>query len=157
MRNSLGVLGRHRFFGTFLLVALVLPALALASERSPLDIFTESGTHRFDVELALTGEQRSVGLMHRESMDETAGMLFRFDRPQRAMMWMKNTLLPLDMIFICADGTVADLHRNAQPHSEAIIQSSEPILFVLELNAGVADKIELTPGNRIVHPILGSN
>ena len=95
--------------------------------------------------------------MFRQSMDADAGMLFRFDRPQRAMMWMKNTFIPLDMIFIRADGVVADLHRNAEPHSEALIQSSEPVLYVLELDAGVADKIALKLGNRIVHPIVQAN
>ena len=155
MRITVNALGRH--VGILLLILFVLPAVGEASDRSSLDIVTETGTHRFDVELALTGQQRSVGLMFRESMDETAGMLFRFDRTQRAMMWMKNTLIPLDMIFIRADGTVADLHRNAEPHSEALIQSSEPVLYVLELNAGVADKIALKPGNRIVHPIIRAN
>ncbi len=155
MRITVSALGRH--VGILLLILFVLPAVGEASDRSSLDIVTETGTHRFDVELALTGQQRSVGLMFRESMDETAGMLFRFDRTQRAMMWMKNTLIPLDMIFIRADGTVADLHRNAEPHSEALIQSSEPVLYVLELNAGVADKIALKPGNRIVHPIIRAN
>ena len=154
MQSSLDVLGRYRVFVTLLLVTQFLATAVVAEDRSSLDIVTESGTHRYYVELATTPQQRSVGLMHRESMDQDAGMLFRFDWPQQASMWMRNTLIPLDMVFIRADGIVADLHRNAVPHSEEIIQSSEPVLYVLELNAGVADKIALKPGSRILHPII---
>lgn len=142
-------------FGLFLLLVLSMPARA--GELDHLEIATDSGTHAFVVELALTGKQRAVGLMHREQMDENAGMLFRFERPQPAVMWMKNTLIPLDMIFIRADGTVANVHANAVPHSEEVIGASEPVLYVLELNGGVADKISLKSGDRVIHPIIGAN
>jgi hypothetical protein len=144
----------HYFAGLLLLAVLWISMSARAADTSKLELVTESGTHPFLVELALTGDERSVGLMNREQMADNAGMLFRFDRQQRAMMWMKNTLIPLDMIFIRADGTVADIHRNAVPHSESIIRSSEPILYVLELNGGMADRFDIKPGNLVVHPII---
>jgi len=132
----------------------LLPAAAAAAETSRLEIVTRAGTYPFEVELALTSEERSVGLMFREQMDTDAGMLFRFDRTQPVTMWMRNTLIPLDMIFIREDGTVADIHRNAVPLSEAIIRSAEPVRYVLELNAGLADWIKLAPGDRVIHPII---
>ncbi|MEX3009172.1 DUF192 domain-containing protein [Hoeflea sp. TYP-13] len=139
-----------------LLILLFSAGLAAAtSEFNRLDIVTRTGTHSFFVELALTDQDRATGLMHREKMDENAGMLFRFDSVQPVLMWMKNTLLPLDMIFIRPDGTVADIHYNAVPHSEQIIRSSEPVLYVLEVNAGVAGKIDLRRGDQIIHPIIG--
>ncbi len=138
------------------LVFLLLFTLASgAAGLDRLEIETDSGNHVFQVELALTGNQRAVGLMNRAHMDQDAGMLFRFDRPQRVQMWMKNTLIALDMIFIRADGTVANIHKNAVPHSLKIIQASEPVLYVLELNGGMADRIGLRPGHRVIHPMVG--
>ncbi|MCY6380618.1 DUF192 domain-containing protein [Hoeflea prorocentri] len=131
-------------------------AQALTAEDR-LQVVTQTGTYDFDVELALTPPERAVGLMHRTHMDQDAGMLFRFDAIRPALMWMKNTLIPLDMIFIRPDGSVADIHRNAQPHSETVIQSSEPVRYVLELNAGVVDRIGLAPGDKVVHPIIDGN
>ena len=86
----------------------------------------------------------------------TPACLFRFDRVQPVLMWMKNTFIPLDMIFIRPDGTVADIHYNAIPHSEDIIQSSEPVLYVLEVNSGIAEKIDLRRGDIVMHPIIDS-
>lgn len=140
----------------FLCLLIILAGHALASDANRLDIETRSGTHSFTVELALNNEQRATGLMHRKQMDEDAGMLFRFDQLRPVMMWMKNTYIPLDMIFILPDGSVADIHYNAVPHSEDIIQSSEPVLYVLEVNAGVAEKIDLRRGDMVKHPIIGS-
>ncbi|MEM6461388.1 MAG: DUF192 domain-containing protein [Pseudomonadota bacterium] len=136
----------------FLIV--LLPGHVQASDASRLDIVTGSGTHRFSVELALNNQDRAKGLMFRRQMAEDAGMLFRFDRVQPVAMWMKNTYIPLDMIFIRTDGTVADIHYNAIPHSEEIIRSSEPVLYVLELNSGIAEKIDLKEGDTVKHPII---
>lgn len=140
-----------------LILVLVLSVPVQAGDLDQLTIKTDSGTHRFVVELALTGEERAVGLMHREQMDEDAGMLFRFDTSRPVAMWMKNTLIPLDMIFIRADGTVANVHQNAVPHSEKVIGSGEPVLYVLELNGGIAEKVGIKPGDRVMHPIIGAN
>lgn len=140
-----------------LILVVVSLVLVRAAGLDQLEIKTDSGTHRFVVELALTGEERAIGLMHREQMDEDAGMLFRFDTSRPVAMWMKNTLIPLDMIFIRADGTVANVHQNAVPHSEKIIESGEPVLYVLELNGGIAEKVGIKPGDRVMHPIIGAN
>jgi len=140
-----------------LILVLVLSVPVQAGDLDQLEIKTDSGTHRFVVELALTGEERAIGLMHRERMDEDAGMLFRFDTSRPVAMWMKNTLIPLDMIFIRADGTVANVHQNAVPHSEKVIGSGEPVLYVLELNGGIAEKVGIKPGDRVMHPIIGAN
>ncbi len=141
----------------FLWMMLGLAVSVQASESEPLVVITDCCTYSFNVELALTGDQRAIGLMHRPHMDDDAGMLFRFDRIQPVMMWMKNTLIPLDMIFIRADGTVAKIHRDAVPLSETVITSGEPVLYVLELNAGTAERIGLQPGDRIRHPVIGGD
>ena len=141
---------------TALLLALLFGAVHANAADDRLQIVTGSGTHDFAVELALTDRDRAVGLMHREHMDEDTGMLFRFDDVQPVLMWMKNTRIPLDMIFIRPDGTVASIHRNAEPLSEAIISSGEPVLYVLEVNGGVADRIGLKTGDRIAHPIIAT-
>jgi uncharacterized protein len=138
-------------------LALFCGSMALAQtegQTSDLKVITDKGSYVFDVELALTPEERATGLMFREKMDIRHGMLFRFDSVRPVTMWMKNTLIPLDMVFIRADGTVARVHRNAQPHSEKLISSGEPVGYVLELNAGVADGVGIKPGDRIVHQII---
>ena len=143
-------------FTVLILLAAAGWAQALTSEDR-LQVVTKTGTYDFDVELALTAPERAVGLMHRTFMDQNAGMLFRFETVQPVFMWMKNTLIPLDMIFIRADGSVVNIHRNAQPHSEAVIASGEPVLYVLELNAGMVDRIGLAPGDTVRHPVIEGN
>ncbi|MCR9134752.1 MAG: DUF192 domain-containing protein [Alphaproteobacteria bacterium] len=142
---------------SILILLVVLSGAARADELDHLEIITDSGVHAFVVELALSGNKRTIGLMHREHMDENAGMLFRFDSTRPVSMWMKNTLIPLDMIFIRADGTVARIHRNAVPLSEKVISSGEPVLYVLELNGGIADKIGVDPEDRVIHPIINAD
>jgi len=142
---------------SLLVAAWLVAGKASATDANRLDITTRTGTHSFSVELAVTPQERGRGLMHRKHMDENAGMLFEFDGVRTVLMWMKNTYIPLDMIFIRPDGTVADIHYNAVPHSEAVIQSSEPVLYVLELNAGVAQKIDLRRDDRVKHPLISSN
>jgi uncharacterized membrane protein (UPF0127 family) len=89
------------------------------------------------VELALTPADRATGLMNRQSMPATHGMLFRFDRTRQVLMWMKNTPLSLDMVFIGEDGWWRESPRNTTPFSEAVIPSPGPVRYVLELNAGL--------------------
>ncbi len=124
------------------------------TDVNQLIIITDTGEHRFKVELALKGPDQRKGLMHRPSMDENAGMLFVFDKVITARMWMKNTLIPLDMVFIRDDGSVANIHKNARPHSEKTITSSEPVRYVLEINAGLADRIALKRNDKIRHPFI---
>lgn len=140
--------------GVFLALLLLAFSARASAANDRLQIATDTGTYDYTVELALTNRERAVGLMHREWMAPDAGMLFRFDGVRPVSMWMRNTLIPLDMIFIRPDGSVATIHRNAEPLSEKIIHSREPVLFVLELNAGDADRMGLEPGDEIRHPII---
>ena len=112
------------------------------------------GQARFTVELADTDESRALGLMHRESMATMAGMLFLYEEAQRVGFWMKNTLIPLDMIFMSPDGVVQRIHENAIPLDETIIMGGSGILAVLEINGGMAKTLGITPGSELRHPSL---
>jgi len=115
---------------------------------------TATGDHSFNIEVATTDQERALGLMFRHSLPENAGMLFLYDPPQPAAMWMKNTLIPLDMVFISPDGTVHRIEANAEPFSTAVIPSEGPIVGVLELNGGEAGKIGLKRGDKVLYPGL---
>lgn len=155
-----------RGFGLWLLLALwvgmatVVAGPAEAMERfatSSLSVETGSGrVYRFTVELALTPQQQAQGLMFRESMAPDAGMLFVYSHPQTAAFWMKNTLIPLDMLFIAPDGRVVNIHERAVPHSEDAIRSDGPVLGILEINGGMANRLGIRPGDRVRHPVFGS-
>lgn len=132
-----------------------VPAAAQETARTePLTIQSKSGAHRFAVEVMRSDADRSRGLMFRRSMAADHGMLFDFERVEPVSMWMKNTYLPLDMLFIRADGTVARIAVDTEPLSTAIIPSGEPVLAVLELNAGTAAKLGLRPGDRVEHALF---
>ncbi|SIQ02695.1 hypothetical protein SAMN05880582_101438 [Rhizobium sp. RU20A] len=119
-------------------------------ERAPLSIVTADGKrHTFDVELAVTDAQRQHGLMFRETMAADEGMLFDFGTPRRITMWMRNTILPLDMIFIDPSGEILSIHKDAEPFSESIIDSGAPAAFVLELNAGITGDLNIRRGDRV--------
>jgi len=141
-----------------LLAALSVGARAqLASfEKSQLVIDTASGPQRFTVEMALSPQQQQQGLMFRRALPADAGMLFDFGSERIATFWMKNTLIPLDMLFISEDGHIADLHERAVPLSEATIQSKVPVRAVLELNAGTVSRLGIKPGDVVHHPIFGT-
>ncbi len=115
----------------------------------PLDIVTSAGTRHFTVEVADTDQTRETGLMFRKSMAPNRGMLFDFGAPQAVTFWMKNTLIPLDMVFIAKDGHVVSIARNAKPMSEALIPSDGPIVGVLELRGGRAAEIGVEPGDEV--------
>ncbi|VUD70157.1 hypothetical protein MET9862_00720 [Methylobacterium symbioticum] len=110
--------------------------------------------HRFSVEVMRTDADRSRGLMYRRSMAADHGMLFDFERTEPVSMWMKNTYLSLDMLFIRADGLIARIAAETEPLSTAIIPSGEPVLAVLELNAGTAARLGLRTGDRVEHPLF---
>jgi uncharacterized protein len=136
-----------------LLVALLSPALAQSFE--PLSILTRSGQqHSFQVEVARNDADRAQGLMYRRSMPADRGMLFDFGRVEPVTMWMQNTYLPLDMLFVRADGTIARIAANAEPLSTRTIPSGEPVLAVLELNAGTATRLGIKAGDRLDHPLF---
>ncbi|WP_420393295.1 DUF192 domain-containing protein [Acuticoccus sp.] len=112
---------------------------------------TVTGDHTFKVELADDPIERQRGLMFREEMAPDAGMLFDFGREGERSFWMKNTILPLDIIYARSDGTVVSIARATTPFSLEAVPSNGPARFVLEVNAGVADAIGLAPGDRLVH------
>ncbi|MDE2350862.1 MAG: DUF192 domain-containing protein [Alphaproteobacteria bacterium] len=123
--------------------------------RSALVIDTSHGPVRFTVELAADTRAQELGLMYRRHMAADAGMLFDFHRPQPVTFWMKNTILPLDMIFIRDDGTISTVRADAVPYSEALIPSAEPVRAVLEINGGQAAALGIAPGERVHHAIFG--
>ena len=125
-------------------------------ERAELVIETAAGgKHSFQVELALTPEQQAQGLMFRRELAEDAGMLFLYRRSGFVSMWMKNTLIPLDMVFIAADGRIAYVAERTVPGSLASISAGEPVKAVLELNGGTAARLGIRPGDRVIYPALG--
>jgi len=121
-----------------------------------LEAETASGDFAFTVEIADENKERERGLMFRESMLPTHGMLFKFDGKQVIYMWMENTVLSLDMIFIRSDGSVARIQERTTPFSREIIPSGEPVSYVLELGAGMARQIGLKPNDVIRHRFFGN-
>ena len=128
------------------------PVAAQAFE--PLDIATSTGKHHLDVEVMRTPDEQARGLMFRQSMSDANGMLFDFGIDRPITMWMKNTYIPLDMVFINADGSVHRIEERTEPLSERTIASGAAVRAVLELNAGVARKLGIKPGDRIVHAMF---
>ena len=124
-------------------------------ERSSLTIVTRSRAIKFDVEMALTEPQREHGLMFRKRLGPYEGMLFDFYHEQKVSFWMKNTLIPLDMLFIAGDGTIRHIHVNAKPLSTDTIPSEYPVRAVLEINGGTAALLGIKPGDKVKHPIFG--
>lgn len=109
---------------------------------------------RFDIELARTPQERSRGLMFREHLPNRAGMLFIFDPPQRVAFWMKNTLIPLDMIFVDRAGTVTRVHEGAIPGDLTQIEGGDSVYAVLEINAGLAARYGIRPGTQMRHEVF---
>jgi uncharacterized protein len=112
----------------------------------------KGGKARFAVDIADTPDKRAKGLMFVESMPKSSGMLFVYDRPQRASFWMKNTLIPLDMIFADASGTVRHVHAMAKPQDTTSIKGGDGVQFVLEINGGLAARLGIEPGAELRHP-----
>jgi uncharacterized membrane protein (UPF0127 family) len=143
-----------------LLLAFVMPVRAQAPLQSfavsSLTIDTAKGPQRFSIEIAATPQQQEQGLMFRREMAADAGMLFIFPQVKTAEFWMHNTLIPLDMIFIGADGHVADIHERAVPLSDAVISSRVPVRAVLEVNGGTVDRLGIKVGDLVRYPLFGT-
>jgi len=141
---------------SFLLVMLLLlPGPVAAEPRiEKLSIDTASGERLFVVEVVDNDLTRSRGLMNRTSLPQDHGMLFDFKTERRVSFWMKNTLIPLDMLFVDAQGVIIHIFANAQPHDESPIRSGGKILAVLEINGGLARQLGIMPGDRMNHPIF---
>ncbi|WP_028913872.1 DUF192 domain-containing protein [Pseudorhodobacter ferrugineus] len=137
-------------------LALAVPQAGFAGcAADQVDLRLEDGGQvRFSVEVADDPAERAKGLMFREHMATSTGMLFLYERPQHAVFWMKNTLIPLDMIFADATGLVKHVHANAVPHDETGIDGGTEILAILEINGGLAKKLGITAGAVIRHPDL---
>jgi uncharacterized membrane protein (UPF0127 family) len=123
---------------------------------TPLTITTSSGEHRFTVEMAVTPEQSARGLMFREQLAPNEGMLFDFHRDQIVTMWMRNTILSLDMIFISREGQVATIAERTTPFSESVISSRVRVRAVLEVPAGTAQRLGIRPGDRVRNAMFGN-
>ena len=127
---------------------------ARAANVQPLEIVTKTGVHVFSVEMATTEEEKTTGLMYRKELADGKGMLFDFSPEQEVSMWMKNTYIPLDMIFIRSDGRILRIAENTEPLSTKIIPSRGLAKGVLEVIAGTAQKYGIAPGDRVAHPLF---
>jgi len=131
------------------------PQPTLPEER--LVIVTRDGTrHAFRIEMALTPDQQTVGLMFRPSVAPDGGMLFDWGTPRESAMWMRNTIAPLDMLFIAADGGIHRIAERTVPYSLATIESRGPVRATLELAAGTAERLGLRVGDRVHQRIFGN-
>lgn len=134
---------------------ITVAACSPASSSDSLDIVTADGAHHpFHVEVATKPADRERGLMYRQSLSADAGMLFDFHQDQLVSMWMKNTFIPLDMLFIAADGTVVGIAADAVPQSLDTISSGRPVRAVLEIKGGEAARQGIAPGAHVVHPLF---
>jgi uncharacterized membrane protein (UPF0127 family) len=148
-----------------LLAALLAPVASHAQpgvdrpqpklREEPLVIVGRDGTrHAFRVEMAVRPEDQTIGMMFRASMEPDEGMLFDWGQSRQSAMWMRNTLIPLDMVFIAADGRIHHIHERAVPQSLATIDSRGPVRATLELQGGAAERLNLRIGDRVEHPIF---
>ena len=138
----------------FLLGLCEFPAIAGSPKWEPLEVTTHHGVRRFHVEVADTVTSRERGLMYRKNLASDRGMLFDFKTPQSVAFWMKNTLIPLDILFIAPDGRIIAIARNATPYSEAPIPSGGDVIGVLEIRGGRAAEIGIEPGDRVTERIF---
>lgn len=145
----------------FMIFALLTQGAACAQSESTIGdpeniviIDSDTGKHRFHVEIADDFDEITMGLMYRTELPDDAGMLFVFKPAQSISMWMKNTLIPLDMAFIGEDGVIKRIAENTTPRSLEAIPSGEPVLAVLEVNGGAFARLGVKPGDRVRHPVF---
>lgn len=159
--NDPGMLDRRAFLLMLASVLTSLPAFSVSAElqqfpTSELTIISSTGPHRFKVEVAETPAQMTQGLMFRRSLAADGGMLFDYKEPTMATMWMRNTLIPLDMLFVDAQGRIVNIRQRAVPQSLDVIAAATPVRAVIELNGGTAARLGIAPGDRVIHPIFGN-
>jgi uncharacterized membrane protein (UPF0127 family) len=128
-----------------------------AADRSTLEIASKTGVHSFSVEVVDNDADRAKGLMFRKSLPEGTGMLFDFKVEQDVAFWMQNTYIPLDMIFIRADGRILRIAENTEPMSTKQVPSGGKVLAVLEVIAGTTRKLGIVAGDRVAHPIFSKH
>ena len=134
--------------------ALSVASAALACSEDRVALRGDWGKATFTVEIADDAEERAEGLMFREAMPQSAGMLFLYERPQPVAFWMKNTLIPLDMIFVDQTGTVQHVHENAIPGDLTGIPGGDNIIAVLEINGGLSETFGIEAGSQMQHPLF---
>ncbi|MDB6454449.1 DUF192 domain-containing protein [Falsirhodobacter sp. 20TX0035] len=140
------------------LCLMAAPAGAMAACRADqVEFRNAGGVARFSVEVADDAAERAQGLMNREHMAASAGMLFVYERPQPASFWMRNTLIPLDMIFMDQTGTVRHVHANARPKDDTPIDGGNDVLVVLEINGGLAGRLGIGEGSVMRSPYLNAD
>jgi len=143
-------------FAAFVITFFAGAAFAAGCGPNTASLRGPWGAANFTIELAATPAEREKGLMDRSSMPQFSGMLFAYQHPQRARFWMKNTLIPLDMLFFDRTGVVRKIHRNAKPQDLTVINGGRNILFVLEINGGLATTLGITVGSQIKAAVIGS-
>jgi len=142
----------------FVLVFFLLAAgPARPAGLKTLEIISSTGVHVFEVEIADTEPAREKGLMFRKDLPDGQGMLFDFQREQDVSFWMKNTYIPLDIIFIRGSGRILRIAANAKPLSTKLIPSEGPVLAVLEVSGGTAHRLGIKPGDRVAFPLFKGN
>jgi uncharacterized membrane protein (UPF0127 family) len=114
------------------------------------------GPLALDVEVAMSDQEKALGLMFRTELADTTGMLFPYGSSHEITMWMRNTYIPLDMLFIRADGTIHRIEARAEPLSDRVIASEGPVTAVLELAAGAAERLGIKAGDKVIHPLIGA-
>jgi uncharacterized protein len=151
---------------TLLFLLALAPAGALAQEEEPtgpqpvlpkqqIVIVSNGGQrHTFNVEMATTLEEQTTGLMFRKTVPPDGGMLFVWDSPRASQMWMKNTFVPLDMVFIRADGTIDSIAEDTVPHSLRVVSSHGPVVATLELAGGTTERLGITVGDKVLGPMF---
>lgn len=140
-----------------LALAVMMPFAAQARSDCRADTVLlrgDWGTVRFNVEIADDPQEQQRGLMGRTSMPVSSGMLFVYPAPRRSSFWMRNTLIPLDMLFIDASGVVRHIHHNAVPLDETAIFGGDSVLAVLEINGGLANRLGINEGTQLRHPVF---
>ena len=138
-----------RFLTVVLLAGLPFSSPAIAGDDDAIVIATRDGPVRFSVEIAVTPQERAVGLMHRRELAADGGMIFDFGDEQEVLMWMRNTYLPLDMLFIDKSGAIRHIAKRTTPLSERTISSQVPVRYVLEINGGLADRLKIAVGDAV--------
>ena len=144
------------FIAAFASAASCAPKSQDPASVDELTISTSAGEAKFNVEIADTDEERRIGLMYRTSLPENGGMLFDFTHENTIQsMWMKNTLIPLDMAFIAKDGRIIKIAAQTTPRSLASISSGAPAAAVLEVRGGRMEELGIKPGDIVHHPLFG--
>lgn len=161
MNGKVLLIGRAALFARALVVALIAACVwgwtIPRADAAELVIHSGNARHNFTVEIADTPENRARGLMFRKSLAENAGMLFIYPRKARVTMWMKNTYLSLDMLFLDGDGTILHIAERAVPLSTDVISSRRRVSAVLEILGGTVERLGIGIGDRVEHARLGSN